>query len=320
MLSSRLTITTTNSLRRSLSLLPKPAILPTHHHHHHHPSFKMASSSSSSSSTSLSLSPSIEANQTLATLMRAMHRIAPLSLADSSWDNVGLLLQAPIPRGTVTASAGQGKQSQVVGKGVHLCIDLTTSVLDEALQQQTSHVSTILCYHPIIFRGLKALTLSDPQQATLLRCAVEGISVYCPHTSLDAARGGINDWLAEGCKGSPSERFSADPAPCQKSKATSVPEGHEGAGMGRHFALAEPVELMTLVQRLKAHLGLEHVQVATPAGEQNPKVQRIAVCAGSGGSVLAGDRSDCWLTGEMSHVSLRAKSSKLPRPRAWLIP
>ncbi|PWN19223.1 NGG1p interacting factor 3 [Microstroma glucosiphilum] len=257
-----------------------------------------------SSSTSLSLSPSIEANQTLATLMRSMHRIAPLSLADSSWDNVGLLLEAPFPR---SASSDKSGRASDIGKGVHLCIDLTTSVLSEVLQHP--HISTILCYHPIIFRGLKTLTLSDPQQATLLRCAAEGISVYCPHTSLDAARGGINDWLAEGCKSSPSEAFSAAPAPCQKSKATSIPEGHEGAGMGRHFSLAEPVELITLVQRLKKHLGLEHVQVATPAGKESPMVQSIAVCAGSGGSVLAGDESDCWLTGEMSHHELLAATA-----------
>ena len=31
------------------------------------------------------------------------------------------------------------------------------------------------------------------------------------------------------------------------------------------------------------------------------KVQSIAVCAGSGSSVLAGSKADLWITGEMSH-------------------
>jgi len=30
-----------------------------------------------------------------------------------------------------------------------------------------------------------------------LKLAQEGISVYCPHTAVDAAPGGLNDWLAD---------------------------------------------------------------------------------------------------------------------------
>lgn len=50
---------------------------------------------------------------------------------------------------------------------------------------------------PIIFRGLKSITQADSQQKTLLRLAQEGISVYSPHTAVDAARGGLNDWLID---------------------------------------------------------------------------------------------------------------------------
>ena len=50
---------------------------------------------------------------------------------------------------------------------------------------------------PIIFRGLKSLTLAESQQQSLLRLALEGISVYSPHTAVDAAPGGLGDWLAD---------------------------------------------------------------------------------------------------------------------------
>lgn len=50
---------------------------------------------------------------------------------------------------------------------------------------------------PIIFRGLKSLTLDDTQQQSLLRLAMEGISVYCPHTAVDAVVGGLGDWLVD---------------------------------------------------------------------------------------------------------------------------
>jgi putative NIF3 family GTP cyclohydrolase 1 type 2 len=48
-----------------------------------------------------------------------------------------------------------------------------------------------------IFSGLKAFTLSDPKQQSLLRLALEGISVYSPHTAVDAAPGGNADWMAD---------------------------------------------------------------------------------------------------------------------------
>jgi len=54
---------------------------------------------------------------------------------------------------------------------------------------------------PIIFRPLKSLTLANTQQESLLKLAQEGVSVYSPHTAVDAAIGGVNDWLADGISG-----------------------------------------------------------------------------------------------------------------------
>lgn len=243
-----------------------------------------SSKASSSSASSLKLSPSVDSNETLARLMRTMHDIAPLTLADTSWDNVGLLLEAPSPR---------------TSSGVHLCIDLTTSVCEEALSNPD--ISAILCYHPIIFRGLKSLTLANSQQASLLKLAANGISIYSPHTSLDATTDGINDWIANGCVGE--EGFKSEPTPCQKSR--NPPKGFEEAGMGRTLTLANRgVTASTLVDRLKRHLKIDHLQIALPVkSTMDSKIESIAVCAGSGGSVLNGSDTDCWVTGEMSHVS-----------------
>lgn len=60
---------------------------------------------------------------------------------------------------------------------------------------------------PIIFRPLKSLTSRNTQQTTLLRLAQEGISVYCPHTAIDAAPGGINDWLGDVVAGKELGRY-----------------------------------------------------------------------------------------------------------------
>jgi dinuclear metal center YbgI/SA1388 family protein len=113
----------------------------------------------------------------------------------SSWDNTGLLLEAsfvPSRRQSNTAL---------------LTIDLTKAVADEAIALNSS---IIIAYHPIIFRGLKALTLADSQQQSLLRLASHGISVYSPHTALDSAPGGINDWLADIVTGTKSSDDFSD--------------------------------------------------------------------------------------------------------------
>jgi putative NIF3 family GTP cyclohydrolase 1 type 2 len=58
---------------------------------------------------------------------------------------------------------------------VLLTIDLTKAVADEAIALKSS---IVIAYHPVIFRGLKSITLANTQQQTLLRLASHGISVY----------------------------------------------------------------------------------------------------------------------------------------------
>ena len=74
---------------------------------------------------------------------------------------------------------------------VLLTIDLTKAVADEAIERKDCVVVSYRMLHwqlflkttaltetdPIIFKGFKALTLADTQQQSLLRLALEGISV-----------------------------------------------------------------------------------------------------------------------------------------------
>ncbi|KAA1471456.1 NGG1p interacting factor 3 [Dentipellis sp. KUC8613] len=210
-------------------------------------------------------------------ISRVMERIAPLSLAEK-WDNVGLLLESP-------------HQPQRTTHHVLLTIDLTTKVVNEALALPAT---AIIAYHPVIFKPISSLTLTSPLQASLLRCAAAGISVYTPHTALDSIHGGINDWLAEGLgKGQ-----------------VSVLEEKEGGlgGAGRVLRLDEKIDLSVLQQRVKKHLGLSHIQVARSASSTGDEtaVQTIAICAGSGGSMLLGVDADVYFTGEMSHHEVLA--------------
>lgn len=165
--------------------------------------------------------------------MRSMDKIAPLSLAEVAWDNVGLLVEAPTPRVGATR--------------VFLTIDLTREVLEEALKDPSTGV--ILAYHPVLFKPLKRLTLGpDNEKASIaLRAASAGVSIYSPHTALDSCSGGINDWLARGL--GPGQTFPITPA-------SNPPLGQEGSGSGRLHSLDEPVELNELVNRVKSFLQL----------------------------------------------------------------
>ena len=73
-------------------------------------------------------------------------------------------------------------------------------------------------------------------------------------------------------------------------------------GAGRRLVLDTPVTLEEAVTRTKKHLGLSHLRLAL-GNDRNleSKIKSIAVCAGSGASVLGGCRADLLVTGEMSH-------------------
>ena len=58
------------------------------------------------------------------------------------------------------------------------------------------------------------------------------------------------------------------------------------------------VSLQTLIQRVKSHLGLHHIRLALPDGvTEESVVTSVAVCVGSGASVLRGVKADVFITG-----------------------
>ncbi|KAG1742613.1 NGG1p interacting factor 3 [Suillus paluster] len=203
---------------------------------------------------------------------KALERIAPLRLAEP-WDKVGLIIESPLPRADA--------------KRVVLTIDLTTAVLEETLKVPTA---LVIAYHPPLFQPITSLTLANPLQASLLKLSAAGTSVFCPHTSLDATWGGINDWLAEGVIGP------------QKATAKVNILGEvkgEAGGAGRIVTLDEPIHIEELVQRVKKHLSLSQVDVGRPLSEKS--IKSVAICAGAGGTMFSGVDADVYFTGEMQH-------------------
>ncbi|KAI5958665.1 NIF3 [Candida theae] len=209
----------------------------------------------------------------------SVKRVVNATLADKSWDNTGLLLDS-----SVEDAAQQNSPIKVL-----LTIDLTQSVADEAINKGAKF---IMAYHPFIFRGLKSITPQDPQQRSLLRLVKNDISVYSPHTAVDSAKGGVNDFLVDAIAGKSNVQNSAPIEP-----DSSNPE----CGMGRLVNLKQPINLKALVPRVKEQLGLDHVHVAESKNGPDHEIRSIAICAGSGGGVFKGLQADLYFTGELSH-------------------
>ncbi|KAJ1797491.1 hypothetical protein LPJ59_003105 [Coemansia sp. RSA 2399] len=227
----------------------------------------------------------------LSRVSAAMQRIAPLSLAELKWDNVGILLEAAQPR----AAASR----------VFLTVDLTSETLHEALDDPA--VGVIVAYHPPIFFAWKSLTMADHKQSLILKCASAGVSIYTPHTSLDSCEDGINDWLASVVgEGKVTPIVAAAPEDAA---------GQQNAGSGRVIDLATPQPLAAIVSRVKERLNLERIRVARApchVGDESSQklVSRVAVCAGSGYSVVGDTQADLYVTGEMGHHDALAATAK----------
>ena len=202
---------------------------------------------------------------------KILQKIAPLEYSES-WDNTGMLV-LPDKRSTI--------------KKVLLCIDLTPEVLREALK---TRVQMVVSYHPPIFSGLKTLLPDDPKTGMILKAVQKNIAIYSPHTALDVVAGGVNDWLADGLgegKRQPIQPLADDPS----------------QGQGRLVTLDKPISPTALRALIKKRLGLKQLRVCHP---HNKSVRTVALCAGSGISVLAGVEADAYWTGEMKHHDVLA--------------
>ncbi|MEX0777380.1 MAG: Nif3-like dinuclear metal center hexameric protein [Phycisphaeraceae bacterium] len=113
----------------------------------------------------------------LSRVLESLQSLADERLAEA-WDRVGLAV---------------GDPAWPVRRAM-LCIDLTPGVMAEAM---AAKASLIVAYHPPIFEPLQALTTADWKQRIIMEAVRRRIALYSPHTALDSAVGGVNDWLCD---------------------------------------------------------------------------------------------------------------------------
>lgn len=201
---------------------------------------------------------------TIAQLYDILEKAAPRSLS-AEWDNDGFACLAD--------SAKQVKR-------VLIALDATEDVVDLAVKEK---FDLLLTHHPLLFRGVKALTAEKCVPRKLLKLVLGGTAALSFHTRLDAAEGGVNDVLA-GLLGLTDVR-------------TFAPEGE--VPCGRIGKLPVATELTEF-----AHTVCELLDVPAVNVVGNTKVQTVAVIGGEGGDFVDAARregADVILSGRIGY-------------------
>ncbi|WP_336878007.1 Nif3-like dinuclear metal center hexameric protein [Staphylococcus nepalensis] len=110
-------------------------------------------------------------------LLQVINQNAPLKTAES-WDNVGLLIGDEFSEIT----------------GILTALDCTDEVVDEAINH---NYNTIICHHPLIFKGIKNIIDQDGYGAILRKLIKNDINLIALHTNLDVYSKGVNAMLAD---------------------------------------------------------------------------------------------------------------------------
>ena len=208
----------------------------------------------------------------------ALERLAPLPLQEE-YDNAGLQVG-------VTDDCGMPAAASTEATGVLVCLDVTESVVDEAIRLG---FNMIVSHHPLLFHSLKEVSGSTWQQRCVVRALRAGISIYSAHTNLDNAEGGVNHRMAREIGLTGTEWLEPG----------NTVDGVSG-GSGLIGTLPVPEDAESFLARIKNIFGASCVMHTAARG----KLHRIALCGGSGSfliprAVEAG--ADCFITGEMSY-------------------
>ena len=214
----------------------------------------------------------MEMETTVKDICLLMNEVAPVRYAEE-WDNPGLLLghlEAPVHK-------------------IMVALDLMPEVAEQAIEEECD---LIITHHPYYFSLPKTLAVTDTKMEVLYELIKHDIALYAAHTNLDAAKGGVNDVLADKLG---LEDVTEIPR-------TDCPE----QGLARIGVLPEPMAIEDFAAKVRDALGAAHLTYAV--GEE--PVFKVAVVGGSGSDFMedalkAG--ADTLVTGDVKyHVAQKA--------------
>lgn len=150
-------------------------------------------------------------------IVALMETFAPQMLAED-WDNVGLQI---------------GGRDWPVNK-IWIALEATREVILRACAEK---VSLLITHHPLLFHPLKTVD-ADTAVGRIIQVALENrLALFCAHTNLDRARGGVSDVLAEklGLCDTRVLKASGKGDALLRKLVVFVPAGHEEALLNEVF-------------------------------------------------------------------------------------
>lgn len=206
----------------------------------------------------------------LAAVIEVLDDAYPPALAQD-WDSVGLVCGDP--RDTIDS--------------VTVAVDATAAVVNTVGPR-----GLLLAHHPLLLRGVDTVAASTPKGALVHRLIRTGAALFTAHTNADAASPGVSDALA-GALGLTVEAV-LEPVPGGLSS---------NVGTGRIATLARPQRFADFVAWVNSALPQTTWGIRA-AGDADATVTRVAVCGGSGDSLLAAAAAagvQAYVTADLRH-------------------
>lgn len=181
------------------------------------------------------------------------------------WDAVGLVCGDP----------------DSVVRRILWAVDPVESVVDEAIG---AGVDLIVTHHPLFLSGVHSVAATTAKGRVVHRLISAGIALYCAHTNADVADPGVSDALAAAVG------------------LTGV-RPLEGIGLGRMGDLPSDMTLLAFAEQVAGSLPPTRHGVRI-AGHLDRPIRRVAVCGGSGDSLLGeatAQGADVLVTADLKH-------------------
>lgn len=200
-------------------------------------------------------------------IARIIEEFAPPSIQES-WDNSGL-------------SIGD-LDSEV--DSVLLALDCTPEIIDEAISKGAQMIIT---HHPLIFQGIKQISNSTGLGKMITKIIRNNLVIYSAHTNADKVLSGVSGIMADRLGLVNIDFLNKD-------------AGGE-FGMGIIGDLETPADFSQILKMVKEHFNPEVVRCSKPI---NGKISKIALCGGSGSSLIEYARdagAQLFITGDASY-------------------
>ena len=213
-------------------------------------------------------------------IINIIESVAPLSYQEG-WDNSGLQV---------------GNRNAEI-KAALLTVDVTESVVDEAI---SLGCDLIVSHHPLLFRGLKQLTGSTPQERCVEKAIRHGIAIYSAHTSMDSYLHGVSGRMAEKL-GIANYRVL-------------IPSAQDAeVGLGVIGDLAEAIDNEAFVARVAQVFGVLGGALRWVEGNKK-QVKKVALCGCAGAEFLEEaitQEADAFVSADFKYHELQSADQRI---------